>query len=123
MYLLYINLILKVSTFPTFLVLVAFLSECLSRVIIRDVVYGHFRCHLLDFVVSMESCMLAWETITIFQAHGIESFGITLYITLLTKSYRYQYGAGISCPYTLIQSYMARFQHKVYCRNIFHMRV
>ena len=89
------------------------ISESLSRVIIKDVVQGYFRRFILDFLASMEACMLAWEIITVFQVYGIAAFGVTLYCNLLAKAYRYHIWKGISCPYTLIQAYVSRARYKV----------
>ena len=89
------------------------MSESLSHVIIKDVVQGYFRRFILDFLASMEACMLAWEIITIFQVYGIAAFGVTLYSNLLAKAYRYHIWKGISCPYALIQSYVFRARYKV----------
>ena len=95
------------------IVFVIAISESLSRVIIKDVVQGYFRRFILDFLASMEACMLAWEIITVFQVYGIASFGVLLYCNLLAKAYRYHIWKGISCPYTLIQSYVFRARYKV----------
>ena len=96
------------------------ISESLSRVIIKDVAQGYFRRFILDFLASMEASMLSWEIITVFQVYGIAAFGVTLYCNLLAKSYRYHIWKGISCPYTLIQSYVFRARSKlVYDETLF----
>ena len=92
----------------------AFLSDCISRVILINVADGHFRRLLLDFTSSIGACMTSWETITVFEEYrSLTVFGIILYSNLLTKAYRYSPWAGVSCPYTVIQSYAVYFKSKV----------
>ena len=102
------------------IVCVSIISECLTRTILRDVSQGYFRRFLLDFISSIEVCMIAWETITVFSEYqSLSIFGTILYLNLLSKAYRYNILAGVSCPYTLIQSYISFFRHKVsYLSNL-----
>ena len=90
------------------------LSDYLFRVILKNVADGHFRRLLLDFTSSIGVCMISWETITVFEEYrSLTVFGIILYSNLLTKAYRYSPWAGVSCPYTLIQSYAVYLKSKV----------
>jgi hypothetical protein len=69
---------------------------------------------MLDFTSSIEICMIAWETITVFEEYrSLKLFGILLYFNLLSKAYRYNIWVGVACPYTLIQTYVFYFRHKV----------
>ena len=89
-------------------------SEYRSHIILKDVCEGYFRRCMLDFTSSIEICMIAWETITVFEEYrSLKLFGILLYFNLLSKAYRYNIWAGVACPYTLIQSYVFYFRHKV----------
>ena len=96
------------------------ISEFLSRTILRDVSQGYFRRFILDFISSIEVCMIAWETITVFSEYqSLSIFGTILYLNLLSKAYRYNILAGVSCPYALIQSYIFFFRQKVsYLSNL-----
>ena len=95
-------------------VFIAIISECLTRIILRDVTQGYFRRYFLDLISSIEVCMIAWETITVFEEYqSLTIFGTILYLNLLSKAYRYNILAGVSCPYTLIQSYIFFFRNKV----------
>ena len=96
------------------IVSIVLLSDYIFHVILKNVVDGHFRRLLLDFTSSIGACMTSWETITVFQEYrSLAVFCIILYFNLLTKAYRYSPWAGVSCPYTLIQSYAVYLKSKV----------
>ena len=101
------------------IVSIVLLSDYIFHVILKNVVDGHFRRLLLDFTSSIGACMTSWETITVFQEYrSLAVFCIILYFNLLTKAYRYSPWAGVSCPYTLIQSYAVYLKSKVRIWNV-----
>ena len=96
------------------IVWIVLLSDYIFRVILKNVADGHFRRLLLDFTSSIGVCMISWETITVFEEYrSLTVFSIILYSNLLTKAYRYSPWAGVSCPYTVIQSYAVYLKSKV----------
>ena len=104
----YLNLTLLI------LVSIVLLSDYIFHVILKNVVDGHFRRLLLDFTSSIGVSMTSWETITVFvEYRSLAVFCIILYSNLLTKAYRYNPWAGVSCPYTIIQSYVVYLKSKV----------
>ena len=96
------------------IVWIVVLSDYIFRVILKNVTDGNFRRLLLDFTSSIGACMISWETITVFEEYrSLAVFSIILYSNLLTKAYRYSPWAGVSCPYTVIQSYVVYLKSKV----------
>ena len=58
--------------------------------------------------------MISWETITVYEEYrSLAVCSIVTYSNLLTKAYRYNPWAGVSCPYTIIQSYVLDIKSEV----------
>ena len=111
------NHYLNLSFLPT--VCILFLSDYISCVILKNVADGHFRRLLLDFTSSIGVCMISWETITVYEEYrSLAVFSIVTYSNLLLKAYRYNPWAGVSCPYTIIQSYVFDIKSEVRINNI-----
>ena len=64
------------------------------------------RC-ILDFVAACEASFVSWEIITLFETYGMKLFACLVYANILQRSYRYKISAGVSCPYTHLQTYVA----------------
>ena len=112
-----INRHLNLSFLPT--VCIIFLSDYISRAILKNVADGNFRRLLLDFTSSIGVCMISWETITVYEEYrSLAVFSIVTYSNLLLKAYRYNPWAGVSCPYTIIQSYATDMKSEVRINNI-----
>ena len=111
------NHYLNLSFLPSVCILC--LSDYISCVILKNVTDGNFRRLLLDFTSSIGVCMISWETITIYEEYrSLTVFSTVTYSNLLTRAYRYNPWAGVSCPYTVIQSYVFDIKNEVTINNI-----
>ena len=90
------------------------MGEFLTRLSWREMRYSLTRRVFLDFVVSIETCFVSWEIITLFLSHGKSIFALFCFLNLLQRAYRSNFYTGVSCPYAHLLTFIATWKDPIY---------